>query len=220
MKPLRAVVAGASGLVGSCLVRRLGEDAAFGEVTLLVRERISPLGAKTGQKVVDFARLAAADLGRPDVAFCSLGTTIARAGSEEAFRNVDLVAVVGLARAAHEAGARQFLVVSSLGADPESSTFYLRVKGEMARALRALPFEGVHLFRPSLLLGDRKEFRVGERIAALLSAPLGWAMVGPVANYRPIEADQVAAAMVRVAKGASVGINVHESSEIRQLAGG
>jgi len=90
----------------------------------------------------------------------------------------------------------------------------------MEDALRALPFQGLQIFRPSLLLGDRKEFRLGERVAALLAAPLGWAMVGPAARYRPIEADAVAAAMVRVAKGAPPGVNVYESDRVRQLSTG
>ena len=218
MSGLRSAVAGASGLVGGCLARRLAGDKAFGEVTLLVRTELPPLSPKVLQRVVDFGSLPASQLGRPDAVFCALGTTIARAGSEEAFKKVDLEAVVHLARAASEAGARQFLVVSSLGADPKASAFYLRVKGEMERALRALPFEGLQIFRPSLLLGDRKEVRLGEQVAALLAAPLGWLMVGPAARYRPIEADAVAAAMVRVAKGAPVGANVYESDRIRQIA--
>lgn len=218
MRGHRSVVAGASGLVGGFLVRRLAEDEAFDEVTLLVRKELPPFSPKFVQKVVDFGVLSVGELGRPDVVFCALGTTIAKAGSEEAFRKVDLDAVLHLARAASEAGARQLLVVSSLGADPKASTFYLRVKGEMERALRALPFEGLQLFRPSLLLGDRKEVRIGERVAALLTASLGWVMVGPATRYRPIEADAVAAAMVRVAKGAPLGANVYESDRIRRLA--
>ena len=208
MSGLRSVVAGASGLVGGCLVRRLASDGAFGQVTLLVRKELPELPFSSPpllQRAVDFGSLSQASLGQPDVVFCALGTTIAKAGSEEAFRKVDLEAVVNLGRAASEAGAGQFLVVSSLGADPKASTLYLRVKGEMEKALRALPFQGLQIFRPSLLLGDRAEVRVGERIAALLSAPLGWAMVGPAARYRPIEAEAVAAAMVRVAKGAPRG---------------
>ena len=218
MSGLRSAVAGASGLVGGCLVRHFSEDPAFGEVPLLVRKELPSLAPKVLQRGVDFGALSAGQLGRPDAVFCALGTTIAIAGSQEAFRKVDFDAVVHLARAASEAGARQFLVVSSLGADPKASSFYLRVKGEMEKALRALPFEGLQLFRPSLLLGDRKEFRVGERVASLLAAPLGWAMVGPAARYRPIQADAVAAAMVRVAKGAPVGANVYESDRIRRLA--
>jgi uncharacterized protein YbjT (DUF2867 family) len=159
MSGLSSVVAGASGLIGGCLVRRLAEDEAFGEVTLLVRKEMPLLSPKLLQRVVDFGALSVGELGRPDVVFCALGTTIAKAGSEAAFRKVDLDTVVHLARAASEAGARQFLVVSSLGADPKASAFYLRVKGEMERELRAFPFEGLQLFRPSLLLGGTAQFR-------------------------------------------------------------
>jgi uncharacterized protein YbjT (DUF2867 family) len=214
---LKAVVAGASGLVGSCLARKLVADGAFSEALLLVRRELVP--APPGrQRVVDFRSLSPADLGRVDALFCCLGTTIAKAGSEAAFRAVDLDAVVRLGEAAVEAGARQLLVVSSIGADPKGSSFYLRVKGEMEKAVRLLPFDGVQIFRPSLLLGERSEVRLGERVAALLAAPLGWAMVGPAARYRPVEADLVAAAMLRVAKGAPPGVNVYESDRIRELA--
>jgi len=123
MSALRSVVAGASGLVGGCLARRLASDRAFGEVALVVRQELPSLSPKLRQRIVDFGALSPAALGRPDTVFCALGTTLARAGSEEAFRKVDLDAVVHLARAASEAGARQFLVVSSLGADPTASSF-------------------------------------------------------------------------------------------------
>jgi len=98
MSALRSVVAGASGLVGGCLARRLASDRAFGEVALVVRQELPSLSPKLRQRIVDFGALSPAALGRPDTVFCALGTTLARAGSEEAFRKVDLDAVVHLAR--------------------------------------------------------------------------------------------------------------------------
>jgi uncharacterized protein YbjT (DUF2867 family) len=167
--------------------------------------------------VTDFDSLGSGPFPAADVVFCALGTTIGKAGSEEAFRKVDLEAVLALARAASGAGARQFLVVSSLGADPKSKAFYSRVKGEMERRLRGIAFEGTQVFRPSLLLGARVEFRLGERLAASVAAPVGFLLAGPLAKYRPIEAETVAAAMLRVARGAPAGFNVYESDEIRRL---
>lgn len=213
----RAIVAGASGLIGGHLVRRLLADDAWGAVTLLVRRELPLAHPKLTQRVVDFSRLPA--LAAADDLFCALGTTIAKAASQEAFRAIDFDAVLAFATAGREAGAKQLLVVSSLGADPTSRTFYRRVKGEMERAVVALPFESIGILRPSLLLGERAERRRGERIGAVLLRPLTLFSSGPLGRLRPIEADIVAAAMVRVARRAEPGLAILESETIRTLSG-
>jgi uncharacterized protein YbjT (DUF2867 family) len=212
----RAIVAGASGLVGGHLVRRLLADETWSAVTLLVRRELPLAHPKLTQRVVDFTdlpRLSAAD----DL-FCALGTTIAKAGSREAFRAVDFDAVVGFAQAGLRAGAKQILLVSSLGADYAARTFYSRVKGETERAVATLPFDSVQIFRPSLLLGERSELRRGERLAAVLLKPLTWFAPGPLARLRPIAADTVAAAMVEVARTAGRSVAIYQSEGIRQVA--
>jgi uncharacterized protein YbjT (DUF2867 family) len=141
------------------------------------------------------------------------------AGSEEAFRRVDFTYVHELARLASRHRAGQFLLVSALGANRQSRVFYNRVKGEVEEAVRKLPFDGVHIFRPSLFLGDRRESRSGERLAILAGRALGFVFVGPLGRYRPIAARAVAAAMVRIAKDAARGVHVYESDRIRALAG-
>jgi uncharacterized protein YbjT (DUF2867 family) len=169
--------------------------------------------------VTDFARVHG--YGRllgVDNVFCCLGTTIRAAGSREAFYKVDFGYVVGVARAAAESGARQLLLVSALGADAHSRVFYNRVKGEAERAIRELPFRGTKIFRPSLLLGQREEFRLGERFAALALAPLSFLLTGKARKYRPVPATAVAEAMVRIAKLAPPGVNVFESDRIVALA--
>jgi uncharacterized protein YbjT (DUF2867 family) len=170
------------------------------------------------QRVVDFDRLAdVGDFPRVHDVFCCLGTTIKRAGSEDAFRKVDLTYVVELARMAVRHRASQFLLVTALGADPRSRVFYNRVKGEVEDAVRRLQFDGIQIFRPSLLLGARTQSRPAERIAVMLSPLVGWMLRGPLARYRPIKAATVARAMVRIAREAPRGSHVYESDVIRRL---
>jgi len=214
-----ALVAGASGLVGSHLLRLLLESPAYDRVTVLVRRELPLAHKKLTQRLIDFDRLAqVADFPRVHDVFCCLGTTRKQAGSPDAFRKVDFTYVVELARMAVRHRATQFLVVTSLGADPRSRVFYSRVKGETEAAVRRLQFDGILIFRPSLLLGLRSERRPAEWLAAVASPLVSWALVGPLARYRPIRAAAVARAMVRVAGEAPRGAHVYESSEIRRLA--
>ena len=214
-----ALLAGATGLVGGHCLELLLEDDAWEQVVVLGRREIGTTHRKLVQRVVDFDRLAElGDVPRVDDVFCCLGTTMKRAGSEAAFRRVDLTYVHELARLASRQRAGQFLLVSALGADPHSRVFYYRVKGEVEEAVRKLPFDGVHIFRPSLLLGERRESRPGERLAILAGRALGFMFVGPLGRYRPIAARAVAAAMIRIAKDAARGVHVYESDRIRALA--
>jgi len=210
-----AAVLGATGLVGERLIRLLVLDARWGRVTTIGRRPAPVFGPRLTQITADILSdgewldaLAVDDL------FCCLGTTIKAAGSQEAFRAVDLDAVVRAATAARQRGASQLLVVSSVGADPASQVFYSRVKGEMEAAVIALGFPACQIFRPSLLLGPRAERRFGERIAARLLRP-----VRPLlGKYRPVHRDAVAAAMVRIAAGAPTGAHVYESHRIAAIA--
>lgn len=219
MSPSRtALVAGASGLIGGHLLRLLVDDPAYDRVTTLVRRALPLTHKKLVQRVVDFDRLAeVGDFPRVHDVFCCLGTTIRQAGSQDAFRKVDMTYVVELGRMAVRHRATQYLVVTALGADPRSRVFYNRVKGETEEAIRRLQFEGIQIFRPSLLLGNRAQIRSAERIAGLLSPLVGWVMMGPLARYRPINAATVARALVRVARDAPRGAHVYESDEIRRL---
>jgi uncharacterized protein YbjT (DUF2867 family) len=217
-----ALIAGAAGLVGSRCLARLLDDPAYERVLALVRRPLPQTDRKLAQHIVDFDRLGAAGTEFPaaDDVFCCLGTTMKRAGSEAAFRQVDFTYVVSLAGLALGRGAKQFLLVSSLGANPNSRVFYSRVKGETEAAVTALPFEGRQIFRPSILLGERAEHRAGERAGIVVMRGLSFALQGPLRNYRPIGADTVARAMVKVAHTAPRGVNVFESSEIERLASG
>lgn len=203
------------------MLRRLLADEAYERVTAFVRKELPESHRKLVQRVVDFDRLAElADFPRAQDVFCCLGTTMNRAGSPAAFRRVDFTYVRELARVASQHRASQFLLVSALGANPTSRVFYNRVKGEAEEAVRRFPFDGIHIFRPSLLLGERAEVRLGELIAITLSRGISFALIGPLGKYRPIEAAAVARAMIAVARRELRGVDVFESDRIRSLADG
>lgn len=213
-----ALLLGATGLVGGHCLELLLNDSAYGKVVVVGRKQVSHEHAKLEQHVIDFDKLSDfAPLMRADDLFSCLGTTIKKAGSKENFRRVDFTYQLDVARLACEQGAKQLLLVSSLGADPRSSIFYNRVKGELEMAVSKLALDAVNIFRPSLLLGERTEFRAGERIAELPMRYVSFLMVGPLAKYRPVQARAVAAAMLKVAKEEHAGVNVFESDQIRQM---
>ena len=214
-----ALLAGASGLVGSRCLDRLLRETQYARVITLTRRPLPHDDPKLEQRVVEFDRLGTVGVDFPSATdvFCCLGTTMRQAGSEAAFRQVDFTYVVSLASLALGAGARQFLLVSSLGASPKSRIFYSRVKGETEAAVAALPFEGRQIFRPSILVGERRERRPGEALGAMVMRGTAFVMVGPLRKYRPITAATVAEAMVRVALRAPRGVNVYQSDEIERL---
>lgn len=214
-----AIVAGATGLVGHALVEELLADSGVGSVHVLVRAEKPDWRKRNGltQHVVDY-RAGMPILPTVDDAYCCLGTTIKVAGSQEAFRAVDFDAALAFARAAQAAGATRCGLVSALGADAKSSIFYNRTKGEAEQAIAALGFESMVIARPSLLLGDRAALnqptRRGERIAAMLTAPLGWLMPRGV---RPIEAVTVARALARSVGRGEPGLFALSSGTLQVL---
>jgi uncharacterized protein YbjT (DUF2867 family) len=211
-----ALLAGATGLVGRHVLELLLADNGWSHVVTVGRRTTSRHHAKLEQRVLDLGELEiAGNLPHVDDVFCCLGTTIKQAGSQPAFRTVDHTFVVGLARAGLRAGGTQFLLVSAIGADAESRVFYSRVKGETESAIRKLPYQGIQIFRPSLLLGERPEFRLGERIATLGAPLLPALLFGRLRRYRPIQAATVARAMVSTAKQAPRGPNVFEYDAMR-----
>lgn len=195
-----AIVAGATGLVGTALLARLCADHDYARVVALARRPPAAVDARLECRQARFDALdeVLGDLrgARPDV-YCCLGTTIAKAGSQAAFRAVDFDAVVALARWAKAAQARRFVLVSAMGADAASRVFYNRVKGEAEDAVRRDGPASVVVLRPGLLDGPRAEFRLGERIGLALTRPLRGILP---AALRPVHADDVAAAMVEAAR--------------------
>jgi uncharacterized protein YbjT (DUF2867 family) len=157
-------------------------------------------------------------LGSVDDVYCCLGTTIAKAGSQHAFRRVDLDYVVNSALFAKHQGARHFLMVTAVGTNPNARVFYSRIKGEAEDAVGKVGIESVSIFRPSLILGHRDESRSKERFAKSVAAALSFAMIGSLTKYRPIEAAIVARAMLAVAAAPMPGITVYEFDRISALA--
>lgn len=208
------LLAGATGLVGRECLRLLAEDPAFERVVVIARRGLPPEivpsagAAKVDARIVDFDRLEeTADAFDVDVVICALGTTMKQAGSRERFRRVDHDYPLMIARLAAEHGARHFLLVTALGASARSRVFYNRVKGEIEEAVSALPFRGVTIVRPSLLVGERAEVRRGEVIGSRLAFLLP-------RRYKPVRAAAVAATLVRAAKEETEGRRVIESAEI------
>lgn len=206
-----AWLAGGSGLVGGELLRLLLADPSFTKVVSVGRRTLPLEDAMLVQAKVDFADPGSFEsLAAADVAFSCLGTTIKKAGSQDAFRAVDQHAVVSFAKAAKAKGARVFVHVSSLGASPRASSFYSRVKGETEAELEKLGFESVYALRPSILDGDREESRPLERVGLAFARALG-----PVlGKYRPTAASAVARTMIAKAKAAEPAAHVIEADAI------
>jgi uncharacterized protein YbjT (DUF2867 family) len=218
---VEAWIFGATGLVGHALVGELCARPEATSVTAFVRRPEGRTEPRLEERVVAFDRLDLELAGRTAThVFCCLGTTMAKAGSERAFRQVDFDYPLTIGRAALAAGARKLLVVTAVGADPQSRIFYNRVKGELERALEGLGLPELHVFRPSLLLGERAERRVGERVAMFAARPVGALLVGSLAKYRPIRAVHVARAMVEVALSSEPAkpVNVYEFQRLEELA--
>ncbi len=213
-----ALLAGATGLIGHALAAQIHSPPGAPVLHALVRRAgTAPAGCR--EIVVDFNRLPA--LPAADTAYCALGTTIAQAGSQAAFRAVDFDAVLHFARAAKVAGVTRFAVVSALGADAASATFYNRIKGEMEAAVAGLGFATVVIARPSLLTGDRaalgQPLRLAERVAIAVTGPLS-AFIP--ARWRPIEARSVARALIVALQQKPAGVHLVESAELQILGRG
>jgi uncharacterized protein YbjT (DUF2867 family) len=210
-----AVVLGATGLVGSALVRLLLADERFGPVRTLVRRPSARGHARLDERVVDFdAPGSWSGLVRGDVLFSALGTTIRAAGSQEAQRKVDHGYQLRAAEAARRNGVEAYVLVSAAGASPSSRIFYSRMKGELERDVEALGFPRARLLRPGLLDGERGEVRPGERWALRLLRPLGALLP---ASARPIRVEVVARAAIAAAFDPAPGARRIEAAELFRL---
>ena len=212
------LLVGATGLVGSACLRLLMADPTVGQVRTLTRRPLPHLPAawhqerKLAQRVADFGKLEAdAQWLACNQVICALGTTMRQAGSGAAFRRVDHDYVLNVARVALAQGASHFLVVSSMGADAQSANFYYRVKGELEEDLKALGYSSLTIARPSLLLGERAEWRWGEEVGKRLGVLLPQ-------RWRPINAELVAAALVQASRLPDVGVRLLENAQLRKMA--
>lgn len=214
-----ALIVGATGMIGQAVVAAWPDDRPL---HILARRSLD--GAEPGPGIrahvappEDWASRVAAV--RPRALLCALGTTIAQAGSREAFRAVDHDLVLNVAKAARDAGCPHMLVVSSVGAMPASSNFYLRTKAEMEGALRSLEFDRLDIFQPGLLMGERGgPVRRGEAIAMRLAPFTDALLPGPLRRYRSVPAQAVARAMIAASAASAPGTFVHHHDAILHLA--
>lgn len=207
----KACVLGATGLVGSNLVALLINDPDYSNINVITRRKIN-VHNTVHQFIADSDNLqTVAHAFAVDDVYCCLGTTMKKAGSKEAFKQVDYDYVVKAAQLAYAQGAGQFLVISAVSAHPRSLFFYNRIKGQMEKDVAAIPFKAVHIFRPSLLLGQRQEKRFFEDVAQHCAKPLQYICKGPLKKYAPVEAQHVARSMQQAAKAQLHGIYIHEA---------
>jgi|JI9StandDraft_2_1071091.scaffolds.fasta_scaffold86256_2 uncharacterized protein YbjT (DUF2867 family) len=208
-----ALLAGATGLIGNHVLELLLADAAYDKVIALSRKPLVSKHTKLENVLVNIDEWTKVSDLKVDDVFCCLGTTIKQAKTKAAFRKIDFEYPVEVAKALKQNGATTFLLVSALGADKSSRIFYNQVKGEVEAAVGELVYNATHIFRPSLLLGDRKEQRSGEDAAKVFYKIFGWLIPQ---KYKGVEAAKVARAMVAEAKSGKQGLHVYESAALQK----
>jgi uncharacterized protein YbjT (DUF2867 family) len=214
-----AVLFGASGLIGNCCLRRLLVHQAYERVISIGRKPIKASHPKLIHYEVDMSNPENyRHLMRGDDLYIAMGTTMKKAGSKAAFYEVDHNLIFNIAKTGSLQGMNQLIFVSALGADSRSLIFYLKVKGELEDDVRRLPYWGIHIMRPSILLGQRDENRPAERIAGQLSRGLQLFSGSILGDIAPVQADDVAKAMVLAAQSLKQGTHIHHGSEIVKLA--
>ncbi|MBX9887339.1 MAG: NAD(P)H-binding protein [Flavobacteriaceae bacterium] len=213
-----ALIIGGTGLIGSKLLKLLLESSDYEKVIAFSKREMQLKHPKLVLEIIDFDKPESyANLVQGDDFFCTIGTTIKKAGSKEAFRKVDYQYPKQFATIALENGIKQFLLISSLGADEKSGNFYLKTKGEIQSFLKNSSFDSVSIVQPSLLLGDRKEFRFGEQVGAIVMKIFSFLLIGSLKKYKPIHGDTVAKALFTVAQKSKKGFTIYESDLIEQL---
>jgi len=217
MSERTATLIGATGLVGGELLSLLLDDNYFRKIRILVRRPFTMNHPKLERKLVDFsdADSLLVDLDESDVVFCTIGTTMKKVkGNKEIYRKIDYDIPVNVARYCKIMNCKNYIVVSAVGADSGSRNFYLKLKGEVEDILRKVGIESTYIMRPSMLLGKRNEFRFGERIAIPLIKKIAFLLPS---RYKPIQARDVARAMLAAAKRPEKGFFVCEYKKMKQL---
>ncbi|MFN8321402.1 MAG: NAD(P)H-binding protein [Chitinophagales bacterium] len=210
-----ALIIGATGLVGEQCLCLLLSSGYYGKVIALTRKKLSITHAVLENPVVNFDQPDTyAHLVKADDIYCAIGTTIGKAGSQQAFKKVDFYLPLQVAQAAKANGAQTFVLVSSFGADASSGVFYSRIKGELEQALAQLHFQSLLIFRPSILLGDRKEKRTGEELGRWVAEKMPFLFAGPLKKYRGTPADWLARVMLQTAQQKNSGVRIIENEEI------
>lgn len=214
----KAIVIGASGLIGSNLIRLLLLDNGIGEVVVLVRKPLNTQHKKLTQHIVDFDEEQSYSKHiSGDAFYCCLGTTKAKTPDLNDYKRVDFDYPLAFAKIAKARGMNQYHLVSALGADSQSIINYNKLKGNLELALKGLNFDCLCIYQPSLLDGSREESRPAEKIGIFLMRGLNPLLVGPLKKYRSIKASAVAQAMVTNTHKNLVGVHVYTSDEIKAI---
>jgi uncharacterized protein YbjT (DUF2867 family) len=217
--PYKAVIAGASGLIGSYLLEILLKASEYDEVVILVRKATDIKDKKLTEIILDFEQLENyKDEIKGHVLFCCLGTTNNKTPDKALYRKIDHDYPVTLAKLAQANGVEQYHLVSSIGADINSSTFYTKLKGETEEDIKTVGLKTLHIYQPSFLKGDRKEFRLMEKILIGLSYIIDPLLIGSLKKYRSIPAKTVAMAMYNESMNKKEGVFIHTSDNIKLIA--
>jgi uncharacterized protein YbjT (DUF2867 family) len=215
----RAIVTGASGLIGSKLVNILIESREYDTVISLARKRLHKKHPKLVQEIVNFGEVDSyLSFIKGDVLFCCLGTTQKQTPNEEDYYKIDHDYPVDLAQAALKNSVPEFHFVSAIGADPSSSNFYLRTKGEAERDLKAVGLASLHIYEPSLLTGRKSKRRLGERIATVVMKIINPLLMGGLKKYQSIDGAIVAKAMFNQSLKDKKGVFVYTTDRIKKRA--
>ncbi len=213
-----ALIAGATGLTGKSLLYALLDTKEYVRIFILVRRELAIKDSRLTQITFDYDNPDHYDnLPVADDIFCCLGTTIAKAGSQEAFRKVDLDYPVRLAEACSHKGYKKFLIITALGADQNSRFFYNKIKGEAENKIKTTAFDSIYFCRPSLILGNRPKIRIGEEIGKVLAKFTSLLLFGPLKKYKAIQASTIAKAMIVLAGQTNPGIHTIESDKLSEL---
>ena len=215
-----AVIAGASGLVGMEVLKLLIESDIYDRIRVVTRKKLNLNHDKVKQYIIDFDDpVAYKQLIQGDDLFLCLGTTMKQAGSKEAFYKVDYTYTYEMASHGADNGMRNLFLISAMGANEKSLFYYNRVKGEVEKSISNLKsYQSIHIFRPSLLLGKRKERRKGEEIGAVIGLFFR-SMLGSIgANFHPIEVEKVALYMYQTAKNPQQGFHIHLSKKFQLMS--
>lgn len=211
---------GSTGLIGSRLLELFINDQTIKQVTVLSRRPLDIPHQKVSVRVVDFTNLEQFEknIEKGDAIFCAIGTTMSKVkGDKDLYRKIDYDIPVNAAKFGVKKGFRYFAIVSSVGANVTSSNFYLKLKGEVEQSLQKVAFEGLHIFQPSLLVGNRSESRPMEKFVQFVMPPLSSLMIGGALKYRPIRAELVASSMLNVIRNEIRGVHRYTFREIMQL---
>ena len=217
---MRAILIGATGLVGGLLLQELLDDAAFLQVKVIARRPVNRQHTKLETAIIDFndEERFKKEVTDADVLFCCIGTTLKKVrGDKAAYRKIDFDIAVKAAVFCAANGIAKYILVSSVGADADSSNFYLQLKGETENAVMAASIPAIYILRPSILLGNRNEMRLGETMGKAVMRFLSFFLFGNAARYRAIYAGDVAAAMVAASKKTDPGRFICGYSEIMSL---